>query len=235
MNIKVMTFNIQHCENFNSGEIDFEAYAKAIRDSGADIIGLNEVRGEGPDEGYAAQARILSSLTGLEYYFAEAIRFGGYLPYGNALLSRFPILCAHTLPVPDPPVRKYDGYYETRCLLKAELDVPGGLTVCVIHFGLNPDEHENAARTVLTNVCARRCILMGDFNVTPEDAIISGIADKMADTAAALPETPFTFPSDKPEMKIDYIFTSRDIRTVSSGVPQLVLSDHRPYTAVLSV
>ena len=41
MSIKIMSFNTQHCRNFISKRIDFEAVAKAITDLGADIVGLN--------------------------------------------------------------------------------------------------------------------------------------------------------------------------------------------------
>ena len=45
--MKIMSFNTQHCENFITKKIDFEAVAGAITDFGADIVGLNEMRGAG--------------------------------------------------------------------------------------------------------------------------------------------------------------------------------------------
>ena len=44
--MKIMTFNTQHCQNYITKKIDFEAMAKVIRDSGADFVGLNEMRGK---------------------------------------------------------------------------------------------------------------------------------------------------------------------------------------------
>lgn len=63
----------------------------------------------------------------LYYYFAEAIRFDGVNPYGNAMISRYPIKSAETILIPDPEYKKYHGYYETRCLLKATIEVGNGL------------------------------------------------------------------------------------------------------------
>ena len=81
--LRIMTFNIQHCMNYITREIDYPLFAKTIAESGADIVGLNEVRGESETEGYDDQARILAEGAGYKYhYFAEAIRFNGRDPYG---------------------------------------------------------------------------------------------------------------------------------------------------------
>ena len=45
MQISVMSFNIQHCLNYRTRQIDFDLFAQVIRQSGADIVGLNEVNG----------------------------------------------------------------------------------------------------------------------------------------------------------------------------------------------
>ena len=130
--MKIMVYNTQHCNNFGcGGGIDFDAFAKVIAESGAEFVGLNEIRGEGLSQTYQDQARILSSLSGYEnYYFAEAFKVRGTEPYGNAILSKSKILSAENIVVPDPQVRAYDGYYETRCLLKVRLAC--GLVVLVI-------------------------------------------------------------------------------------------------------
>lgn len=101
--IRIATFNIQHCRNFLAGKIDYPFFSDAVRALDADVIGLNEVRGEGPAEGYDAQAEILAEATGYRYYFAKAIDVGGKNPYGNAILSRLPIRSAKTVLIPDPP------------------------------------------------------------------------------------------------------------------------------------
>ena len=233
MKIKIMTYNVQHCENFITNKIDYDAVADVIRESGADIVGLNEIRGadlRGYNPEYESQAAILGAKLGFYPFFASAYLFeGGYCPYGNAFLSRYPIKKAEVVPVPDPAVRKYDGYYETRCLLKAVLDVNGKeLTVCVIHFGLNPDEHENAAATVMAQIKDASCVLMGDFNVTPENALLEPIRKTMFDTADFTSDALLTFPSDAPDRKIDYIFVGKDMTVKSVCVPDTKVSDHRP-------
>jgi endonuclease/exonuclease/phosphatase family metal-dependent hydrolase len=232
--MKIMTFNTQHCLNYLEQKIDFAVMAKAILDCGADIVGLNEMRDQGTHRDYTPQVDTLSELTGLpHFFFAKAIEFSGRGPYGNGLLSRYPILEAESIPIPDPEPRKYDGYYETRCVLKAKL--AGGITVLACHFGLNPDEQENAVATICQHLVDEKCILMGDFNVLPEDPVLDPIRARMKDTADLFGHPLLSFPSDAPDRKIDYIFVSKDVEVLTADIPAIVASDHRPHTAEIAI
>ena len=236
MQLKVMSFNTQHGHSQYSNRIDLDSVPRAILQSDASIVGLNEVRGLGVDpERYAPQTRIYMEKTGLRGYFAKAIFADQCGPYGNAILSEYPILYAETVLIPDPEPRRFPdhGYYETRCVLKARLGVPGGLTVLVTHFGLNPDEAENAVKTVMKLAEPERCILMGDFNVTPEDPVLAPIRAHFRDTAEGWTEPKFSYPTYGLDRKIDYVFVTPDITVVSSDIPHIGESDHFPHTAVL--
>ena len=230
--MKIMTFNTQHCNNFLEGRIDFPCMAKVIREANADIVGLNEMRGEGADPYYTAQTETLQELSGMPYaHFAPAIHLPQG-PYGNAFLSALPIVSVQNIPIPDPIGRKENSHYETRSLIKAKLE--GGITLLVTHFGLNPDEQENAVKTVLDHITEEKCILMGDFNVPPDAPVLLSIRERMKDTAALFEEEKYSFPSDKPRVKIDYIFVSRDVTVCSADIPPIVASDHRPHVATIS-
>lgn len=232
--MKIMSFNTQHCNNYLEKKIDFDIMARAIIDCDADVVGLNEIRGEGEASDFTAQTERLSELTGMKYYyFAPAIDLPNRGLYGNAILSKVPIASAENIAIPDPKIKKYNGWYETRCVLKAQLE--NGLTVLVTHFGLNPDEQDNAVNTVLSNLAKEKCVLMGDFNLTPEDETIAPIRKIMKDTAEKFNEAKLSFPSDKPERKIDYIFVSPDIKVTSADIPPIVASDHRPHLATIEL
>lgn len=225
--MKIMTFNTQHCLNYLEQKIDFDIMAKAITDLDADIVGLNEMYNGGEGD-FLMQTGELARRTGLSYsYFAKAIH-ENIGDYGNGFISRYPIVKVETIIIPDPnPRRIPDGFYETRCLLKATLE--NGYTVLVTHFGLCRDEQENAVDTIINHITEEKCILMGDFNVPPDDAILDPIRAKMKDTASLLDGEGLSWPSDKPQIKIDYIFVSPDIEVVSADVPSIVASDHRPH------
>ncbi len=220
--MKIMTFNILHCMNYRTKKICFPDFAEEILSYGADFVGLNEVRGKGFIKDYTDQAKKLGTLTNMNYYFGKAINVLGVAPYGNAMLSKYPVISAETIKIPDPSPKKGKEMYESRAVIKAVIDAGEKYTFIVTHMGLNKDERENAVKTILSIVPEERCIIMGDFNCTPESAELKPLFEKYncADT-----ET-LTFPSDKPRIKIDYIFTSRDIEIINKGTTTDVVSDH---------
>ena len=228
--MKLMSFNTQHCLNYLEQRVDYEIMANAIKGVGADVVGLNEMFDGGENVRYTYQTRMLSELSGLEnYYFAKAIDDCDG-PYGNGILSKIPFKSVETVKIPDPSPKRVDGgCYETRCILKAELE--NGLLVLITHFGLCIDEQENAVKTVLEHIRDEKCILMGDFNVVPQNEILAPIKAKMKDTSLGFCENKLSFPSDNPRIKIDYIFVSPDIEVVSADIPEITASDHRPHVA----
>ena len=236
MNINIMSYNTQHCLNFITRKIDFDIIADTIKKCEADIVGLQEIRDEGQDAEYQSQVKIIAEKLGYQYYyFAEAIRVGGVNPYGNAIISRYPIISVETIRIPDPKTKKYDGHYESRCILKARIDAGNGLDVFVSHFGLNPDEQENAVETVVLNIPKERCVLMGDFNMEPDNPTLNPIAQKLCDTAQKFSLPKLSHPSDEPSIKIDYIFVSEDIKVQCADIPEIISSDHRPHIATIEI
>ena len=231
--MKIMSFNTQHCLGFIEKKIDFQLMADAICQAQPDIVGLNEMRDFGPDGEYDAQTAILSELTGLcHHYFAQAIDINGN-PYGNGLLSKLPLISTETIPIPDPNPKRGTAYYESRSLLKARLE--GGITVLVTHFGLNEDEQKNAVDCILAHMESEKCILMGDFNTTPEAEVLNPIRACMKDAADGFLEPLLSFPSDIHNQKIDYIFVTPDVEILSADIPEIIASDHRPHVATLNL
>lgn len=228
--MKIMSFNTQHCLNYVTKQVDYEIMAKTILDLGADIVGLNEMFDDCEFAKYGAQTKKLSDLTGFEsYYFAKAIDDGDG-PYGNGIISKYPFESVETIIIPDPdPKTEEGGYYETRCLLKAKMG--NGLTVLITHFGLCKDEQENAVKTVLEHLTEEKCILMGDFNVPPQNELLNPIRERMVDTSYDFCKDKLSFPSDNPRVKIDYIFVSPDIKIKGADIPSVIASDHRPHIA----
>ena len=234
--MRFLQFNIQHARNFLSGKIDLDALADAIALLGADFVCLNEVYGEGPAASFTDQVGYLARKLGFYGYFAPAIQIEGAGPYGNAFLSRFPVEAARTVPVPTVP-RNHPGYFEDRCAFQALLRVgEKKIKVIGIHFGLQPEEQAAAAETIcaLLDADDLPVILSGDFNVEPGDPVLAPIRARACDTAT-LPggEAP-TYPSDKPQIKIDYIFT-RGLTAQSVCVPEMIVSDHLPVLAEIDI
>lgn len=242
MKLKIMTFNVQHMRDFHykdKDNIDFEFFGSYIRSKSPDIIGLNEVRNAGESERYVDQVGIVGGIAGMEHrFFAEAIKVGGKNPYGNGMLSGHPFE-AQVVPIPDPDDRKAGGTFESRCVLKASFVFEGKtLTVLSTHFGLNPSEAINAAKTVcdIADSTDGPMILMGDFNLTPESPILDPIRQRFQDTEHMIPGdgNHYTYPSDAPTGKIDYIFT-RGIDVSSADINRDIVSDHYSLTATIEL
>ncbi len=229
--MKIMTFNVQHCRNFVSGIINYNEVARVIKESGADVVGLNEIRGEGVWKDYEAQTEKLAELTGFPYYyFAKAIDVGGEVnPYGNAILSKFPIGSVEKIMIPDPLPGETD-VFETRCFIRADIK---GLTVLISHFGLSSPEQRNAVDTALTLI-NDNCVLMGDFNVQPDNPVLRPIQERLLDSATLLEGNIYTIPSINPNMKIDYVFHSESVKVKSAQVIDTWVSDHRPIIVEVS-
>lgn len=228
--MKAMTFNIQHGKNFIEGNIDLKKVADAIKEAGADVVCLNEVYGKGPHPNFTAQTKQLAEFLGFEWHFAPAIKITGAGPYGNGFLSRYPIIKADTVPVPTVP-RNHPGYFEDRCAFRAVVDVEGRyLTVIGCHFGLQIEEQVECVKTVCALIDASDypVILMGDFNVTPDDPVLLPIRQRLRDTAEMPEGALATFPSDKPDIKIDYVFISKDLPLEHVTIPTKIVSDHLP-------
>ena len=215
--MKIMSFNTQQCRNYYTRALDYDVMAKAILDFDADIVGLNEMYGD--------QTLMLAVHCKMRnMFFAPALG-----AFGNAIISKTHMKSVENIPIPDPDPHAYSGYYETRCLLKAEYE--NGLTVLVTHFGLNLDEKENAVKTVLEHLKDEKCVFMGDLNLRPDDPLLLPIRERMKDTADLFDAPKMSHPSDAPTHKIDYIFVSPDIEVISADIPAVVASDHRPHTA----
>ena len=231
--MKIMSFNTQHCKDYLKKEIDFDTIANVITNYGADIVGLNEMRGNGVHPEYTDQVETIAKKTGYTHcHFAKAIDVPDGGPYGNGILSKIPLESVEVIPIPDPQTKSFSNHYETRCVLKAKLE--SGYTVLITHFGLNPDEQQNAVDTVIKYLESEKCILMGDFNLSPDNSIINPIKEIMTDTAEFFKKPLLSFPSDKPDCKIDYIFVSRDVKVLNADIPEIIASDHRPHIAEIS-
>ncbi len=260
--LRVTTYNIQSGRSNHSVSVrNFDNCIKVISELDSDIVGLEEV-GKHPTSGFpeyimdGEPADYIAAKLGMNGYFAPAIKFRDKYYYGNALVTKFPIKNAKTVGIPDPEKKEENGYYETRAVLVAELDVPdmpNGLTVLVSHFGLMHDEHVNAVNTVVELIKSIKTpiIFMGDLNMTPENPLFDPIYELISDTCNR-EATPITWPSDldkdvgeyeakikciekhgEAARRIDYIFTTDELKVIDKTVTHSLASDHMPYTVEL--
>lgn len=241
MKLKVMTFNIEHGLDYadyretKKEKINLDLSAEIINNEDADIICINEVRGLGKHPAYNGQDVIMSEKTNRNVVFSKCIEFEQFGPYGDALLSRFPVDNYTVIDIPDPEMKDEDEYYETRKLLKAEINLEKKITVFISHFGLAKAERRNAVEVLINELkkVDTPVIFMGDLNMTPDCDIIRPIYRELKEVYTQ--EGPFTYRTPDPEQKIDYIFVSKDIEVKAVKTIEKMVSDHFPVVAEIEI
>lgn len=240
MKLKVMTYNIQHGNVHLGSGIDLTKVAEVVRQSGADVIGLNEVRGRGESSGYFAQAEALAAGLNYHCYFGRSIYVNGSDPYGNAVLSRYPIVEAGVARIPAPTVKNEGAYYEPRSICRCVIETPSEqkrLAVYATHFGLTREELPGAVSKALalSEQEPYPHVLMGDFNAEPDEPYLRPIYEKFRSTDGFLDQYKPSFPSDQPQIRIDYIFASAQLNFISADMINRVASDHLPIIAEIEL
>ena len=225
-----MTYNIQSGRNF-AGELNLAFAEEAIRALAPDICALNEVRMKTRDVGDSEQARELGERLGMEWRFARAIPYNGG-DYGIGLLSRWPLGEMEVWPVPPLPEGERDARYEDRVIFRCPVRASEGeIAVYGAHFGLSQGERENAVGLAERLLGAEMgpALFMGDLNMTPDDPLVARLEAAIPNAAPGAPF--FTWKSDAPSQKIDYIFASRHFRVTRTWVERTLASDHLPHLA----
>lgn len=228
MKIKLMTFNVMHFENIKTKLIEYDKIIKLIKDNDIDIIGLNEVFGKGYDKNISMdQASYIANKLGYYCYFGKAT-YINFHKYGNAIISKYPLIDPQTYIIPTPFIKKGNKLYEKRCIIKTKIDIDGLLNVCICHFGLNEDEQIRALTKLYSLIDNNRFVMMGDFNIEPNNIILEPLRQTLTDTSSISKEELRTFPSMNPNRKIDYIWVSKDVNPLASYTVDDIISDHKP-------
>ena len=238
--LRVLCYNIHYGQGMD-GQYDIQRLAEVIKATKPDLVALQEVDVGVRRSGRVHQLQKLGELTGLTARFGPTQHYEGGL-FGNAVLTRFPILDELIQPLPYTEATPERQTYP-RGALVITVQAPDGQPLRFIstHFQHNvPEDRVEEAKTInalfATPTDKLRTILAGDFNATP-DAEPIAILEKNWLHAIDDARAP-SAPSVNPKSRIDYILyrDSKDFRLVSSEVlPEATASDHRPVLAVLQL
>ena len=136
--------------------------------------------------------------------------------WGNAVLSRLPIISSQNHRMPNNDTVRLD-----RAFLTVEVDVDGGETIDVVATHFHSGDGDSAiripqAKAVLETVDKNRTsVLLGDFNAHPDHPEMLLFADagfNDAFVASRATGDGFTYPADNPWERIDYVWTSPDLK-----------------------
>ena len=236
--LRVMTYNIYGARATSpANAADLDAIAEVIRRQNPDFVTLNEVdvftNRTGKD---VHQARDLAEKLGMEWHFSKAIdRDGG--EYGDAVLSKSPILEKRSYRL--PCAAEQPGEDRSLCVIRVQIDGKD-LYVASTHLDhLSGDASRLVQATEIRRIRDTELegdlILCGDLNAIPSSNVIATMTSFLTNTG---PIDQYTFPSDDPSRKIDYImyapiehFGVQNCQVVSRGDQQVGgvdAADHRP-------
>lgn len=235
--VRVLVYNI-HAGKDAKGVENLERVAVVVRESGADIVLLQELDVRTRRSGGVDQPAELARLTGFHAAFGKSLDYQGG-EYGIAILSRWPVAASATRRLPvTPPQERAGGVYEPRAALLATLAIPGvPLTVINTHIDPSGDDRWRLQeiRTILGMADSLRragatLLVGGDFNSTPESAVqvrvrASSLRDAWGECGRG---DGFTYPADSSVKRIDYLFLTGALRCTKATVPGTEASDHRP-------
>ena len=175
--MRIVTYNI-HGWRTADGKPNLDGVAETLQATVGDIIGLNEVyypRVIAGDSRPALEA--LAQRLGMHFVFGPCLRWPAEqnMPadaYGNALLSRWPIIAssAHHLTSKEEDKEAVLAGKEQRGLLEGRILLPDGqtFTVYVTHLDHTSETARmvqlRIARTWLVRDRNRPHLIMGDFN-----------------------------------------------------------------------
>lgn len=221
--VRVMTYNIHNGFN-TAGRLDPEAIARVIEQAKPDIVALQEVARGWYIDSSVDLAMWLSRRLQMPYIFgptADPV-------WGNAILSRYPIKEWRSEKLPPRDLLLKRGF------LWARVDIGNEEELLIIATHLHHIEKDSAIRQQQTPEIVKfwnqrpRTLLLGDFNATPDAPEIALLRGAGLRDAFALIGTGsgFTWPADKPNQRIDYIWLSPDLTVRNLGMPRSTASDH---------
>lgn len=263
-----------------SFEQNLKKIAQSIRDSGADIVLLQEIdfaaaRSHGLD-----QLDLLSTQTGLGFWARAVSWEAQYIPFpftpvshqfgrmrsGGAVLSRWPITAnrVHLLAKPESRAWWYNLFYLYRYFQEVTVKIlDRDLRLVNLHLeAFDQTSRDQQARQLVELATSQKFdFIAGDFNMLPAGAMKrSGFenpqdvyeTEKTYEILKDLPlteivapvaylqkeESWFTFPSLRPDRRLDYIYHSEERALISAEVfqtPHADVSDHLPLKATFKL
>jgi len=215
--LRVATYNI-HYGYDSAWRFTLEEMARAIEESGADVLMMQEVDA----------CRITSY--GVDDALWLARRLGMHAVYqptleglsGIALLSRYPLSASGGSLLPSQ--------LEQTGIVHARLQLEEGpVDAYGIWLGLAADERARQLTGALSVIGEASPVLLGgDFNATPDSPVYSRLAGAgFVDPFLALGREPRpTSPSVAPQERIDFVW-GRGLAPTSATVLESLASDHR--------
>ena len=252
--VRLVSFNTHHGVGEDSRH-DLPRLAKVLASADADVICLQEVdRRFGARSEDVDQAVLLSRALDMQLAWGPAIDGGNddrrpddepHRQYGNALLSRLPILISD--------VHRLPGTGEPRSALRTMLELDGGtLWVTATHLTTRSAAERAEQVAALASLHTEQMasgVLVGDFNARPDAPELHPLRERFTDAWELAEDRGdqagwrfwqrdegHTHPAHSPHRRIDQAWVSAGVTVAEARVLDAEgASDHLPFLVDLRV
>jgi len=215
----------------------------------ADIVCLQELTKDSlVNPGRDLEAEIAS----LGYQPAYALTIDrSHHQMGNGIFSKFSILSERQVYVQHEEPGSTDFSRENRIYQEVTLDIPHrNLTIGTVHLSYTDtfvetksknDEFTKFLSAIKPN--KENFVVTGDFNALPVSSYLSRISKQLQHAGPDFTEATWTtkpfehydFAADSLDYRLDYVFTTPDVKVVESKVLQTEFSDHLPILVTIEL
>lgn len=224
--LRILTFNIHNGINWN-GKYDFEPIIDFIKDTKADLAGIQEIsRFWSIKTGYQDMVTLLTEKSGMYLKFSAAIRKKGQACFGNLVLSKYPLIDTWTSKLP--------GSLEPRNYLAVQVLIGGArVNFLTTHLGLSrADRLRQVPKIIEFGLNLKNpLVITGDFNESPDGPGVSLLKNIWVKHYASPPMGTIREKNSLIGPEADMIFTTSDFGSKSYRVCNNYLSDHLPVIA----
>jgi endonuclease/exonuclease/phosphatase family metal-dependent hydrolase len=235
--LRVATYNIHRCRGWDQRVLP-SRIARVLEEIDADVVALQEVVNHAVSPEQLGQACYLATKLGYECRFGQTRQLRGK-PYGNAVLSRFPIKMTKTYDLSCEPL-------EPRACFQADVALSERqcLHIFNVHLGTTHSERQLQARALVSTRILNSPdmthprVMLGDFNDWMQGPVSRLLASHLvsADLMVHLRRRR-TYPGLLPMVHLDHIFFDASLHLESLKLHRsrtaLVASDHLPLIADL--
>ena len=234
LRLRILSYNIHHAEGVD-GKLDVPRIAQVILSVEPDLVALQEVDKNTTRTGKVNQDIELANITKMNSVFGSNITFQGG-QYGNAILSKFPIIKNKNFLLPNVDSG------EQRGLLRSQIQISNKENVLFFSTHLDhrrSDTERLASAEAINQIISldnkSPAILAGDFNDVPESPTLKELGKLWLRTNKKILKT---IPASKPSRQIDYIFVQPKERwkiIESQVLDEDIASDHRAIFSIIEL
>ncbi|MEH0154848.1 endonuclease/exonuclease/phosphatase family protein [Limibacter armeniacum] len=233
--VRVLSFNILHGAT-TKGDFNLDVIANVIKEAKPDFVAMQEVDFK---TNRAKKYDLVTELgwrTKMIPLFARAMSYDGG-EYGEGVLSRYTFLSTRNIALPNLPDSEPRAALEVVTALTAQ-DTITFIGTHLDHLNVETDRVAQAKK--INEVFASSkypSILAGDLNAIPGSTPINILEEQWA-ASYDKDNIAYTFPSDKPSEKLDYVmfYPKNRWRVLETKVIQnTIASDHCAYLVVLEL